>query len=247
MNKMKEELNLEIVQNKMTKITNEEFNHDIEYIKLYLKNNNKDFITIEEINSIKKIHTHGTLSRYVRDNYNMLFSEYCKLKNIQIGKQGVGVKHKFYDGEETFSQFEYLLSNFLRSNGLVFNKDYFRDVKYNSIDSSYIGNMNCDYKICFNNKVIYIELAGILRDYKSWYYSDKVIANSKSRESYRIKLKEKEKILKDNNLIYFILFPCDLINNYLHEILYNPTNELKKDIEKHYRHNIDWSLVKNAS
>ena len=43
-------------------------------------------------------------------------------------------------------------------------------------------------------------------------------ANSKSKEKYRLKLIEKEKMLKDNNLDYYILFPSDLQEDFLMSI-----------------------------
>ena len=57
--------------------------------------------------------------------------------------------------------------------------------------------MNCDYVIHIDDKIIYIEIAGIIADYKTWYYENKVISYSKSKEQYRIKLLEKETMLKN--------------------------------------------------
>ena len=247
LNKMKEDLGLEIVQQNMDKLTHDSFIRDMEYIKLYLEENNKDFITEEEIDSINEIHSYCCLNKYIKNNYNTSFSDYCAINGIQTGKCGRGIEYKFEDGEKTSSQFEYLFSNYLRCNNLIFNKDYFRNVRYRDIDSSYDGLMDCDYEIHYGGNIIYVELAGILRDYKEWYYADRKIIGSKSREKYRIKLKAKESILKRNNLTYFILFPCDLINNYMNDILYNPSSLLRREIEIHNEHNIDWSLIRNAS
>lgn len=71
------------------------------------------------------------------------------------------------------------------------------------------------------------------------------ISKSKSKEKYRIKLKEKELMLKNNGLKYFILFPCDLIQENFTNIIYNPSLQEKHQIEKFYKNNIDWGKVRN--
>ena len=247
MNEMKAELGLEIIQLKTVPLSHDKFVENVNYIKSYIVSNNKDFVTEEEIDSLKETYNYVCLNKYTNDNYGLSFAEYCKTVGIQMGQRGLGVKYTFDDGEETTSQFEYLLSNYLRSNGFKFNEDYFRDIKYKDLDPLYDGAMNCDYKVCIDDSVVYIELAGVIRDYKEWYYSDKTITNSKSKEKYRVKLKRKEEILKRNNLIYFILFPCDLIHDFLYDILHNPTDELRHKIERYNQHNIDWRLIKRAS
>lgn len=137
-----------------------------------------------------------------------------------------------------------MFSKYLKDNGFIYNKDYFRDVKYSNFINNYNGNMNCDYVIYIGNDVLYIEIAGIIADYKTWYYEDKIISNSKSKEKYRIKLKEKEQMLKTNNLRYFILFPCDLTKENFTDIIYNQSSDLKQTIEKFYKNNINWKRVR---
>lgn len=105
--------------------------------------------------------------------------------------------------------------------------------------------MNCDYVIHIDDKIIYIEIAGIIADYKTWYYENKVISYSKSKEQYRIKLLEKETMLKNENLHYYILFPCDLTNNNFQNILFNDNLNLKNKIESFYKNNIDWNKVRS--
>ena len=34
--------------------------------------------------------------------------------------------------------------------------------------------MNCDYVIHIDGKIIYIEIAGILSEYKTWFYANKL-------------------------------------------------------------------------
>ena len=165
--------------------------------------------------------------------------------DITLGKQGVGITFDFDDGEHITSQFEYMFSKYLRDNGLVYNKDYKRDVKYSTFISEYTGNMNCDYVIEINNKIIYIEIAGILAEYKTWFYNNKPI-NKKSKENYRLKLQTKEEMLKSHNLIYFILFPCDLTKSNFEQILNDSSLELKKEIEKFNQNNIDWVKIREV-
>ena len=88
-------------------------------------------------------------------------------------------------------------------------------------------------------------IAGIIADYKTWYYENKVISYSKSKEQYRIKLLEKETMLKNENLHYYILFPCDLTNNNFQNILFNDNLDLKNKIESFYKNNIDWNKVRS--
>ena len=45
-------------------------------------------------------------------------------------------------------------------------------------------------------------------------------------------------------LKYFILFPCDLTNENMNEIINNPTIELKHKIEKFNQANINWRVVR---
>ena len=105
--------------------------------------------------------------------------------------------------------------------------------------------MNCDYIIHTQNEILYIEIAGIIADYKTWYYEDKKISRSKSKEKYRIKLREKEIMLKNNGLKYFILFPCDLTQENFEDILHNQNLKIKHRIENFYKNNIDWEKVRS--
>lgn len=105
-------------------------------------------------------------------------------------------------------------------------------------------NQNCDYVLYVNGVSIYIEIAGILQGYKEWYYNDKEISSSKSKEKYRVKLKQKESMLKNNNLKYFILFPCDLTRENFERIITDPNLELKHGIEQFNINNINWIKVR---
>lgn len=246
LNKMKEALGLEIIQESMVdkQLSKEDFNKTVQNIIDYLHNENRDFITTREINDNKNWSTYGTLDRMCKKYYGKKFINYLSSYGIAFGNQGHGLNYDFEDGEHVSSQYEYMFSKFLKESGFEYNKDYFRDVKYSTFICDYIGNMNCDYMIYINNKVLYIEIAGILGDYKTWYYDDKEINYSNSKEKYRLKLKEKECLLKEKNVKYFILFPCDLTKENFKNIIHNPNLDLKHSIEDFHRSNIDWIKVR---
>lgn len=245
LNKMKEEIGLEIIQEDMMSkaLDIEGFNKAMQYVFSVAMQNNVPYITDKFISSLDNIPSIACLQNSCRKYYNQTLGEYIKNNGFEIGTAGRGTLHSFDDGEITTSQFEYLLSIYLRSRGLVFGIDYFRDVKYSDFIDSYSGNMNCDYVIKYHGKTIYIEIPGIIEAYKDYYYMDKPIDKSDSREKYRLKLKYKEHLLSSSGLIYYILFPCDLTKNNVDQILDNPSIDLKIKIEQFRKNNIDWDLV----
>lgn len=246
LNKMKQDLGLEIIQESMIDkhLSKDDFDAMLLDIRKYVQNDNRDFITTEEIDSNKQWNNSQSLRRYAKDYYNMSLTDILLKNNVRLGKQGQGINFDFPDGEHVTSQFEYMFSKYLRDYGLKYNDDYFRDIKYSTFIPEYKNNMNCDYVIHINDKIIYIEIAGIIEAYKEWYYKNKPITNSNRKEKYRQKLMEKEKMLKSHNLIYFILFPCDLTKDNFKNILENSSLELKKNIEKFMKNNIDWVKIR---
>lgn len=249
LNKMKQDLGLEINQESMIdkQLSKEDFNDTINQICEYVKYDNRNFITTREINKNKNWCNTGTLQKMSKKYYDCNLQDLLLKHNVTLGKQGNGICFDFEDGEHVTSQFEYMLSKFIRDYGLKYNTDYFRDVKYSSFIPEYKNNMNCDYVIHINNKIIYIEIAGILSEYKTWFYQDKSIQQSKSKEKYRTKLKQKEEMLKSNNLMYFILFPCDLTKENFVKILEDGSLALKKEIESFHQNNIDWVKIRNTN
>lgn len=246
LNKMKEDLGLEIIQESMSdkRLTKDQFDSIMEQISLDLLNSGRNFITTREINRNKKYPNYLTLDKACHSYYNLGIVEYAQKYNIYFGKQGQGINYIFEDGEHTTSQFEYMFSNYLKSHGFIYNKDYLRDVKYSVFIEDCKTNQNCDYVLYVNGVSIYIEIAGILQGYKEWYYNDKEISSSKSKEKYRVKLKQKESMLKNNNLKYFILFPCDLTRENFERIITDPNLELKHGIEQFNINNINWIKVR---
>lgn len=245
MNKMKEELGLEIIQNSMIdkQISKEEFIEQIILLIDIAKSENRDFITTKDMDNNIDVLDSITLRKMANKYYNMPLSDYIESVGFRMGIKGHGINYDFNDGEHCTSQFEFIFSKYLRDNGFKYNKDYFRDIKYSKFINNYKGNMNCDYVIKYNNKIIYIEIAGIIEAYKTWYYEDRQICRSKSKEKYRLKLKQKEQMLKDNNLIYFILFPCDLTRDIFMQIINDSSLQLKHSIEGFMKNNIDWVKI----
>ena len=246
LNKMKEDLKLEIIQESMIDkhFSKEDFDKTVQNVINYLHNENRDFITTKEINDNNNWPTYGTLDRICKKYYGKKLIEHLSNYGVSFGKQGCGLNYDFEDGEHVASQYEYMFSKFLKENGFEYNKNYFRDIKYSTFICDYKGNMNCDYVIHLGDDVLYIEIAGILGDYKTWYYDDKKIEHSNSKEKYRLKLKEKERLLKENNIKYFILFPCDLTKENFSNIVHKSDLILKHSIENFYRSNIDWGKVR---
>lgn len=75
--------------------------------------------------------------------------------------------------------------------------------------------MNCDYVVLNENSVIYIELAGMLgnKDHQLAFRNNTHISNSKSKETYRLKLNKKKELFENNNLTFYILLPDDMNEN----------------------------------
>lgn len=246
LNKMKEDLGLEIIQPQMIKVTQEIFDKTIQILKQYLSDSNKDFITTTEWESLDfdGLYKSNSIRKFIEENYHMSLADYLSSQGIRIGEAGEGLKNTFDDGEITTSQFEYMFTSFLRKCGLRYNTDYFRNVRYSTFCDDYNGTKDCDYAINYNGKTIYVEIAGIIGQYKIFYYEDKPIQSSKSKEKYRQKLKEKEQLLISNNHIYFILFPCDLTEENMEQVIKNPTVGLRKQIELFNQTNIDFVNVR---
>lgn len=246
MNNMKKELELTVNQESMTdkQITKDVLDNDVNNILDYLQSENRAFITTREINNLGCCSRYLSLDRACRKYYNEKLIDRLNDFGICLGKQGRGFNYDFDDGEHTTSQYEYIFSKYLREYGFVYNKDYFRDVKYSEFISIYQGNMNCDYVIHYNERVIYIEIAGIIADYKQWYYQNRQITQSKSKDEYRVKLMQKEDLLKSKHLEYYLLFPCDLSKVTLSLILNSTDDEYtRQNIEHFNKHNLEWDKI----
>lgn len=180
-----------------------------------LINKNNNYIISRD--DLKPLLAYGisTYDNYFKREFNMSLSAYVQLLGYQTAEVGMGSHYLFDDGEKILSKHEFDFSLFLRNIlQLKYNVDYKKDIKYKTFIKDYKKQSSIDYIINYNNRIIYIEIAGILKYYKQWYLDNKPL-NSKSREKYRLSLKEKERILKDNKLEYYILFPQDLSEDFL--------------------------------
>jgi hypothetical protein len=151
--------------------------------------------------------TFQTANRRIRKEYKKTISDLASGKNLSLNKPGRGMVQVFSDGEKTFSYYEFLFSSFLRKLGFIYGKDYFRDVKYSTLFKKSNGWKTIDYVIHIGNRIAYVEVAGLLRDYKNFYIENREITSSKSKEKYRQTLFKKEFELIKNNAEYYFLFP----------------------------------------
>lgn len=151
---------------------------------------------------------------------NTTLNDVVKLYGCELQRSGNGMNHRFEDGEFTVSKYEYDFSQFLRSNGFEYGITYFRNIYYKKLDKEYKGNMNCDYCIDFNGRLVYIELAGILgnKEHQEAYRNNTPL-KSKSKEEYRQKLNQKREMFERNNLEYYILLPDEMNKNTYKNIL----------------------------
>ena len=213
MNNIKEQLGLEIIQENMIEkqldvtVAKQHINKLCEEI---FDRENRKMITYKDIDRCKFTNGSHNYHRLFVKDLGITLREYLNSIGFDMVQEGRGLNHIFEDGEKTKSQYELDFSLYLRKiMCFKYNIDYYRDIKYKSFINDYSKLMDCDYIIDYKGRKIYIEIAGILRDYKEWYYQDKPL-NSKSKEKYRLKLKEKENMFKESGVEYYILFPSDL-------------------------------------
>jgi hypothetical protein len=190
----------------------------LDFCKAIKKKENRDIITVTEIQNYKEIPSYSCFCKHLKLN-DYTIKSFLNENGFDIPKEGHGLNFTYLDGEKIKSQHELNFSNYLRNKNLEYNLDYFRDVKYKNFTDNYKGNMNCDYVIKFNNEIIYIEIAGMLRDHKKSYLNN-IPITSKSCEIYRQKLSKKEDMLKKQGIKYYILFPVDINEKFLNTIFY---------------------------
>lgn len=184
-------------------------NEVMEYIKFVCNDVKEQNRNIVSYSDFKDIEITKIIRHCKKDNTTL--NNIVNLYGCELQQAGIGMNHKFEDGEYTVAKYEYDFSSFLRENGFKYGKTYFRNVYYKKLDKEYTGNMNCDYKIDFGNKTIYIELAGILGNKEHQEaYRNNIPIKSKSKEEYRQKLNQKREIFERNNLEYYILLPDEM-------------------------------------
>lgn len=213
-NNMLMDLNLPINQESMIKKHRdiEELKQDIVNLGNYIyKTKGIKNISKDDINNCEWCSHSGTYNNYFKKHLNMSLGEYIESIGFIPNNSGCGMNHKFKDGETTFSQWEYMCTKYFKDNDFVYKKDYERNIKYKTFIYDYVENKDCDYVFTINNKIWYIEIAGIL-DYTN--QKRETYVGSK----YKIGLEQKEKMLKENGLNYKIIYPHELVNIPLKEV-----------------------------
>jgi len=215
---MKLDLGLETIERdkKNSKKSLINVKRDIARICVFVYEHEKrDIITQKDWKLIEDTISYPTCCRLLLE-VGMTIREYISLIGFHYIEAGTGLNYDFEDKEHVKSRFEMTFSRFLKDKlKLICEKDYQKEVRYSTFIKDYKGLIDCDYVINYNNEIIYIEIAGILQDFKINYVNNIPIDCSKSKEKYRQKLMVKEKLFKDNNLSYYILFPCDLHEDFL--------------------------------
>ncbi|MDD4738262.1 MAG: hypothetical protein PHF54_03340 [Candidatus Pacebacteria bacterium] len=209
-NNMLMDLNLPINQENMInkKRTIEELKQNIINLCNYIyKIKGIKNISKEDINNCEWCLHSGTYNSYFKKHLNMSLGDYIKSIGFIPNQSGMGMIYEFEDGEITTSQWEYICTKFFKDNGFK----YERNIKYKTFILNYKGNKDCDYVFNINNIIWYVEIAGIL-DYTRQKSKTYV------RNKYKINLEQKEKMLKDNNLNYNIIYPHELVNKSLKEV-----------------------------
>ena len=110
------------------------------------------------------------------------------------------------DGEKCMSLYEYNISIWLKKNKI----EYVRDIPYTQIHDSYEGKMDCDYKIIYNNKTYYVEMAG--------FYPRINCKPSNQEKYYAKKLHYKIRLLKESKVNFLIIYREDADEKPLEEI-----------------------------
>lgn len=134
--------------------------------------------------------------------------EYLKSIGIEMCPSGFSFVHTFDDGERTRSNMEYDVTLLLREHGLVYCKDYFRDVKY----LEYFGGtsrIDCDYEIVRGSEHRFLEIAGIITrppdaDWRTYQYDTRI------KCEYRDKMILKERLLEDAGVPFLFVFANEM-------------------------------------
>jgi len=158
----------------------------------------RKIIAVSDLNECDWCSTYSTYQRIFKKELNMSLREVIMFFGFDMTEAGLGMYHKFEDGEETHSKYEFNTSKFFKD----CNIKYTRDVNYSDFILPYDGLKNCDYVVNINEETIYLEIAGMLDE-------EKINFNRlKGRHKYYKKgLDEKIKMLQENKLNYHILYP----------------------------------------
>lgn len=169
---------------------------------------------------------HKTLTKSFKREGVDIFA-YIKSKGFMMNPSNFSFHYTFDDGERVVSSMEYEFSEYLRSLGYEYNKDYFRDVLYKTF-SNEKSKMNCDYKIMIDNVPLYVEIAGIIyncqeNDWRSHTFS------SKQERDYQQKMLKKEQRLIESGQHFLFLFKSEMFNDHYKNILNEKINEVRRE------------------
>ena len=200
-----------------------------EVLQKIRKDTDRDFISWYDIEN-SKYNTnpldHKTLTKAFKREGMDIFS-YIKSQGFQMNPSSFSFHYTFDDGERVVSSMEYDFSKYLRSLGLKYNKDYFRDVMYKKF-SDEKSKMNCDYKIMIDGTPLYIEIAGIIYNCIDGDWHTHTFS-SKRENDYKDKMLRKENRLIENNCHYVFLFKPDIFSENYKTILQNKINEIRRE------------------
>lgn len=189
----------------------------------------RDFISWYDIENPKYNENpldHKTLTKAFNREGMDIFA-YIKSKGFMMNPSSFSFHYTFDDGERVVSSMEYDFSEYLRSLGFEYNKDYYRDVLYRTF-SEEKTKMNCDYKIMIDGTPLYIEIAGIIHNCKddSWR---KHQYSSKKENEYRDKMLRKEQRLMESKQYFLFLFKSEMYNGEYKAILQNKIKEIRRE------------------
>ena len=219
--KAKEEIGLINSQRIINKSqTFSELKNDLKIILLSIKEKEgRNQIILKDISQTKYVEYPSCATRYKNqfEKHNEDFYKFVESYGLKFATNGNGNCFKFDDGEFTKSFLEYKLSCYLKNElGLIYNQDYFRDVRYDTFSDT-DRKINCDYLIKHNGKQYYVEISGMIKPcYKDkWKETD---FKSHTKNEYRDNMILKERLFKDNNCSYFIWFSDDIHNEIYRDV-----------------------------
>ena len=141
LNKMKKELNLEIIQEDMSHKTPslQETKEAIKNVcQLIYKKEHRKLITTYDINSNCNVNF-WAYSKVFKKN-NTTLRDYIISLGFEYQTEGNGINYFFEDGEKIRSHYELEFSKFLRNSlNLEYKINYNRDVRYKTFINSYTG------------------------------------------------------------------------------------------------------------
>ena len=190
---------------------------------------NRDIISWYDIESeLNNPHgiEHKTLTKSFKRVGIDIFA-YIKSKGFMMNPSNFSFHYTFDDGERVVSSMEYEFSEYLRSLGYEYGRDYFRDVLYKTF-SNEKSKMNCDYKIMVDGIPLYVEIAGIIYNCKENDWRNHTFS-SKQEKNYQQKMLKKEKRLIENGQHFLFLFKSEIFNDHYKNILNEKINEIRQE------------------